>query len=329
MSQAVQALLIATVTLAAAVMMGCGDSSQQSPTVDRAERSLDLPPGLYNSVAWVGESQLAASHLTPVPGVVTTNTQSGTPESIAPARLTDCDGFEFAALASTGVGDLVYAERCAAVAATVASMPVDGGLPNERGVIRGRPFDAAWLPDDSVVLGTGDVLCSTLIRVAGGVGSPLPYVVEVDGEAFPVSQDLEATPERCAVDGRAGFPSVEVMTAKLAFLASSNGGLSGQGLLDRPWTLFVVEDDSPVAVVGGIKDPRDIAWMDASTILVSGSIEGSLGIWSVGLGETKVARVSELDVLDLAVSPDGLEVAAILSNPNQDVNSIEILQRPQ
>jgi len=97
-------------------------------------------------------------------------------------------------------------------------------------------------------------------------------------------------------------------------LASSNGEAAGQDLIDRPWSLFVLDNDRPLEVIDGITDPRDITWTaDGMAIVFAGRVLQRDGVWSVKVDGSALTLISTVSADRLTSSPDGKVIAAIKS----------------
>lgn len=301
------------------ILAGACSTSTNGPTFTTTATEatlLPLPARLYNSAAWVREDRIALAYLAPTVGIALSDARGSEIGDVTPVGRPECRGLELRALGRSVGGFLGYAQACD----TPARLSVDFALRDLQldeaqtvGGGTGLPYDASWTVNDTIVYSTGDVLCSTLYRHQAVRDESLSLDVEIEGERFSAGQDLTSLPEGCPVGGRAAFPAHNNAGTSLAFMASSDGDKVDQGLLDRPWTIFVTSGGVAVPLLADLQDPRDLTWATDERLLFAARLDGNVGLWSVKVDASDLTLVSEVDALDLAVSPAGDRVVAILS----------------
>lgn len=317
----------------AGLLAACSSpSTPQYQTLNIEATPLAVAPRLYNSAAWLDGDQIALAFLAPTTGITLVASSGEEHGALGMPDVADCRAREFRALARTADGRLSYAEACDTVLGVrvdFVAYDVGSGQKAPLGGGSGMPFDASWSPDREMIYSTGDVLCASLYRRLPAADEPLPLAVEVGGQAFRAGQDIDSAPDGCPRAGRAAFPAYSLDSEHLAFMASSDGGGDGQDLLDRPWTIFVVREGTPVSILSDVTDPRDMAWVDGDRLLIAAHIHGRAGLWSMSADGSGMTLLSDIDALDLFVDPAGRTAGAILSGGGvPDDSDVVLLELP-
>jgi hypothetical protein len=303
--------------------LACGSRRPEPPSYGELRiepRTLPVEAGVYGGLAWLADNAIALTVSGRRPAITIVDRGGRLVREVTPER-PDCDLREFMALATTVEGGLGVADVCddpgMPDAIQFVDIDAESGRETDRmGPAVAVPFDAAWAANGSVIHSTGDGICTTLYRMRDS-DRPLVLDVTVGGQSFAVGQDLTGLAEPCPSGGRAGYPAITRDGSRLSFLASSNGEAVGQVLIDRPWALFVLDNDRPLEVIAGITDPRDITWTaDGMAIVFAGRVFERDGVWSVKADGSALTLISALSADRLTSSPDGKMIAAIRSRLN-------------
>lgn len=308
-------MLVRLVLLLVLTASGCAPSVD--PIVPEAELSVIAAGQPYGGVAWVGDDSIALNISGPEPRIVLVQASGEPIRDVTLPEPPMCRIPEIIGLSVAPAGGLGFADTCLTRPGPFEFHALDlanGDADRSAGFGIGLPLSSTWAADGSVVYSTGDAICTTLYRRAN-VNAPIDLVVEVDGIQLAVGQDLTDTPDGCSIGGRAGYPSFSADGKSLAFLASSDGDTpAGQGLGDRPWSLFVVRDDQPIKVIDELRHPGDLVLNSSGDhALFAGQIGGRRGVWCIDIDNASTVLISDVDVFDISIRPSGGSAAAIVS----------------
>lgn len=180
------------------------------------------------------------------------------------------------------------------------------------------PRQVAWDPDGgSGYLGVGSRVCEGIVAVDGRGVHAIDVQITTDGKAFRLADILSETVD-CASTGQADLPALSPDYRRLAFFATAGAvGKSGTDRLDVPYHLFIadrtLETDRPA--LSGVRDPTSMAWSPRSDqIAFAGEIDGVRAAWLLSLSSGLVSRLSSEPTDDLSWSPDGREIALLVSD---------------
>jgi len=184
------------------------------------------------------------------------------------------------------------------------------------------------------VIAHGGLICEGLARFSRSGPDPLPVAISEDGRSFRLDTPVDGA-GKCADTGRAHFPTWSPDGRTIAFLGSpASIGLSGQGRLDAPWNVYLLDATSlsPRRGLGGIHNARGLRWSpDGTRLAFAGQIGSQEGTWTVRPVDNVPQMISSTDLGWLAWSPDGTQIVGTRSyvSPAGDLSTrLFVIQVP-
>jgi hypothetical protein len=188
----------------------------------------------------------------------------------------------------------------------------------------GTVAPVSFAPDlDEIAYGRGAGLCSTVFLVTPSGPQLWDATITVDGQSWSLATASISPQSDCIDQGVATGPAWS-SDGRIAFLASLDAiGRAGSDRLAGEWWVFVASssaDQTPEPVFGPITDPAALAWsFDADKLAVATSSSSERpGIVVLGATDWEPQRIATEPADDVAWSPDGTRLAAIISPVGSD-----------
>lgn len=154
----------------------------------------------------------------------------------------------------------------------------------------------------------------------------LPAATTIDGHTWRLDEELfQPGDADCRDQGRATSALLTPDERELVFLASRESrGHSGQARLDYPWYLYIQDlpDGKPRVLVRGFSDTRGMAVSpDGKHVAIAGRRGDEQGLWLVDIDTGDMRKLTGARFSEPAFSPDGSQLAVILS---EDIERAEL-----
>jgi hypothetical protein len=281
-----------------------------------------VPAAEYYGIAWADASTLAlvSSAAGSAPQPITVVPIDGSPTSVHDVAAATCQVRNLAGFSTRPDGTLGFADSCDNGGATspgadLVAVAWPGWQTAKVGGSSLQPSQIAWRPDSqSAVLTIGTSPCETLYD--SRTNRPLSTTVSIDAHSVSIGEDVAARADACTADARSAYAAFAPGGGSLAFLISRVAGTAGQDRIDLPWQLFVLDAAGrPTKVLGGLRHPRGVAWIDDATLVIAATLNGSNGLWLIRSDGSNLEQLSDAALDWLAMSPDRTMIAGIPALP--------------
>lgn len=287
-----------------------------------------VSPAAYHGIAWLEADGLALA-LPAEPRddtIVLTNLEGRVTGSVPLGeREPECVIRTVMAVTALPTGELGFAEVCDRNSprrtADLAAYDPETGHRRSLGATTERPKVMTWAIDMSSAVYTAEgSLCATLYEHDGRDG-PLQVEVTVQGSRIPLGEELAKADDRCTQVGNADYPAYSPDGQTLALMGAAAAGRRGQARIDQPWALLVVKDAASQTVVDDIRYPGGLDWLADEHLVFTGQIGDVLGLWVVRRDGSDLTLVSTGEIRPIAVSPDRMKVAGLITTwPSNSVD---------
>jgi WD40 repeat protein len=284
--------------------------------------------GAYAGVAWLTDSQIAILSLadgSPSGGmtsmaVIEPGSEERRPLDLPPRA--ECLRTSYLHPMSLPDGRLGLIVDCSkqedAPTYSVAAVQLPEGQPQDLLIVPFRPARVAFNPDLTMgLVAQSSRICAGITGLTDGQVHDIDVFVGEGEQRFGIDTKPDDTDE-CSDDGRADFPAWSPDGRQIAFFASPESiGKAGVDRLRAPWELYVMDAVArePEELLSNVLSPYALAWSPESDRLAfSGEVRGQgEGIWLIDPQTGDLSRLYGGTVLFLAWSPDGTQIAAIVS----------------
>jgi hypothetical protein len=313
----------------------------------RSPSILHVAAAAYYDVAWISDGIIALAK--PEPGrtssIVLVDRDGRQIDQVPRPKSAGCDGQIFSALSRLATGELGFSEICERDAAAEKNgmfLAFDPKTHKVRdlGSVSEPPKVAAWSADTRHAFYTAEgSLCSTIYEHqidSNGDSQDGPSTISVDaqGERFTLGEDLEASPDHCTKVALSDFPVLARDGSLSAFVCFVDDK-HDQQRIDLPWALVAFSAGATTTVVDGVLHPSGLGRTAEGDYVFAGDLAGVSGLWRVGGDGDGLARLADIAVPAMHMSPDTHEVVAILlgeltTSPETETHQIVIYDvRPE
>lgn len=285
--------------------------------------AIRLPAAPYYGVSWIGSDNIATAVSAGEDEVILVATADGGQiERVELPRVEECVRRVPVGLTRLPTSELGFVARCVNATgyqpAPFLAYDRTTGSFRDLGIGLEWPAAMTWTPDmDTVVYTAEGSLCSTLYQRTPTSHGPMALDVEIGGRTVPLGEDLSQAEDGCTHRGNADWPAFSPDGSALAVLAAPVRSGSGQARIDQPWTLVVVANGQPAALLGGIHYPRGLGWLSPSELIFTGRVGGEDGLWVIGRDDGTLTKVGEIALAWIAVDDDH-RVLGVLEDPRLD-----------